>query len=345
MVVHGDIVIEDPDGRNPVRITHGFAINGTPSWSPDGRLLVFSGQRSLNWDLYVIDSDGTGLQRLTTRPGDFQPGWSPDGTTIAFVRQGIYVMTADGSGVRRISHGPAHGSVIESGPAWSPDGRRILFVRGNRTTGHTDLYVMRSDGSHLRRLTHNRIDEFEPVWSPDGKDIAFQGSPGGVGAILYTLHADGMGLRRLTSGSVVACCPSWRAGPLSGSPPPTSSPSTGPFGLPTVTVTPDHGPVGTRVHLEGDGFTDPYWQEVGRTHGGGYGVFLIGSAPGGCELIAGGDFTIRIGADGHLTAEVTVSGTGNCFQMDRTAQVRPGRYAIGIGCHACEVAEFRITAA
>jgi streptogramin lyase len=124
---------------------------------------------------------------------------------------------------------------------------------------------------------------------------------------------------------------------------PASTPATGPFGLPAVTVAPDHGPVGTRVHLEGDGFTDPYWRQVDRTHGGGYGVFLIGSAPGGCELIAGSEFTLRVEEDGHLVADFTVPGEGGCFQTDRIEPVRPGSYAIGVGCHACEVAEFRVT--
>src|SRR4029450_7227783 len=58
----------------------------TPSWSPDGRQLVFSGGKGGLTDLYIVDRDGRNLRRLTNdRNGDNQPQWSPDGRTIAFV--------------------------------------------------------------------------------------------------------------------------------------------------------------------------------------------------------------------------------------------------------------------
>lgn len=126
------------------------------------------------------------------------------------------------------------------------------------------------------------------------------------------------------------------------------SPAPGPFGLGSnITVRPDHGPVGTRVHLAGGGFTGASWQEVARTHGGAYGVFLDvdpGTA-GGCELLAGGPFTLRISPSGVLAADFTVPAQGSCFQTHPTKvePVRPGRYAIGVGCHVCLVAYFRVT--
>jgi hypothetical protein len=126
-----------------------------------------------------------------------------------------------------------------------------------------------------------------------------------------------------------------------GSGAPTPSPATGPYGLPAVTVSPDHGPVGTRVHVEGDGFTGASWRDVGAT-GGGYGVFLL-TDEGDCELLAVSDPALKISRNGHLIAEVTVPAQGECFQSGRSQAVRPGDYRIGIGCHACEVADFRVT--
>jgi hypothetical protein len=120
------------------------------------------------------------------------------------------------------------------------------------------------------------------------------------------------------------------------------SQSLSPFGFPPVTVSPDQGPVGTRIHLEGDGFTGPDWQDVVRTQASGYGVFLVRDLPDGCELIAGGEFTLRIDKSGHLTSEMTVPESGQCFQSDRTEMVTPGPYVVGIGCHACEVASFQV---
>jgi Tol biopolymer transport system component len=81
-------------------------INGTPDnpWSPDGSQIAFVSNRDGNSEIYVMNSDGTGLTRLTDNPDDdVNPRWSPDGSMIAFWtnRNGdseIYVMNADGTG-------------------------------------------------------------------------------------------------------------------------------------------------------------------------------------------------------------------------------------------------------
>jgi Tol biopolymer transport system component len=93
-------------------------------WSPDGHLISFVSERNGNWDVYVINADGSGLRNLTRSAA---PEWSatlsPDERKIAFVRSpdhsstDIYVMNADGSGKRRL--------VRDAGwLAWSPPQRR-----------------------------------------------------------------------------------------------------------------------------------------------------------------------------------------------------------------------------
>lgn len=121
---------------------------------------------------------------------------------------------------------------------------------------------------------------------------------------------------------------------------PSASPTA--RGLPTVSLTPDRGPVGTVVTVQGYGFTDPFWREVASNEADGYGVFLIGRGPGGCELIARGAYTLDISPDGHLLAALTVPSRGSCFQEGRTPEVLPGTYSVGIGCHACEVGTFEV---
>lgn len=117
------------------------------------------------------------------------------------------------------------------------------------------------------------------------------------------------------------------------------------FGFPPVAVSPDHGPIGSRVSLVGDDFVRSEWRDVVRANaGGGYGVFLIKDLPDGCELIAGARFDLQVDASGHLTSDLTVPERGQCFQTERTERVRPGAYRVGIGCHACEVATFKVTA-
>ena len=75
-------------------------LNINPSWSPDGRQLVFQSERTGRTALYVINADGTGVRRLTWSDADnTHPAWSPDGTTIAFLQKAgknkyeLYVVT------------------------------------------------------------------------------------------------------------------------------------------------------------------------------------------------------------------------------------------------------------
>jgi len=121
----------------------------------------------------TINSDGTSLATIPIRPGHNNnfPAFSPDGTKIAFASsQGqlkLYVMEADGSGLRRLTNTPS--TTYESDPAWSPDGKRIAFRRGRG-----DIYTIKVDGTGLRQLTDSKeANEVEPAWSPDGEKIAF----------------------------------------------------------------------------------------------------------------------------------------------------------------------------
>ena len=93
-----------------------------PSWSPDGRKIVFVNDRDGNFDMYVMNADGSGQRNLTRHPShDSDPEWSPDGKKIAFTtkREGnfeIYVMNADGSGQHNLTRNPA----VDRYPVWSP---------------------------------------------------------------------------------------------------------------------------------------------------------------------------------------------------------------------------------
>jgi len=110
-------------------------LNINPSWSPDGRQLVFESARNGNTTLYVISADGTGERRLTfTGSGDdTHPAWSPDGRTILFdsSRDGafhLYTIRPDGTDERRLTIRDASASVMFARhPTWSPDGRQIVF--------------------------------------------------------------------------------------------------------------------------------------------------------------------------------------------------------------------------
>jgi TolB protein len=192
-----------PDGSGQRAVARGFA----PAWSPDGSRLAFVREPGRNPDVYVSDADGRNVKRLTRAPGaEYNPSWSPDGKRIAFAsnrsgRFAIYVMRADATGLRRVAprrdgNGDAHS------PSWSPDGRSIAFSSSHATPENPEIYVVRPDGSGLKRLTRTRGnvevlgDDGWPRFSPDGRQIVFSSNRTGDGEI-WIMRADGSAERRL----------------------------------------------------------------------------------------------------------------------------------------------------
>jgi Tol biopolymer transport system component len=147
----------------------------TPAPSPDGTKIAFTSDRDGNYEIYVMNADGTGATRLTTNAAmDVGPTWSPDGRKIAFMsdRDGdgeIYVMNADGSSVVQLTTNAAS----DGSPAWSPNGKQIAFA--SERDGNREIYVMNADGSGQTRLTNDPAYDDEPAWAPKGRArIAFE---------------------------------------------------------------------------------------------------------------------------------------------------------------------------
>ena len=122
--------------------------------------------RDENFDVYVMNADGSKKTRLTDNPADDEyPSWSPDGEKIAFgsKRDGnseVYVMNADGSEQKILTKNPGY----DGYPVWSPDGKKIAFMSAR--DGNEEIYVMNADGSEQRNLTNNPTDDVYLSWSP-----------------------------------------------------------------------------------------------------------------------------------------------------------------------------------
>lgn len=172
-----DIFVMDSDGGNVERLTHGHEVSAFPSWSPDGERIAFDTNRDGNFEIYVINADGSNPQSLTKTPfvEERYPSWSPDGKKIAY---------GDMAGGRRLfamdlDTGNSILIPCVSGkcPAWSSDGRKIVF---KSLSAMQEIYITDADGrnwGNCARLTSSYAHDSRPSWSPDGKSIIFSAFP------------------------------------------------------------------------------------------------------------------------------------------------------------------------
>lgn len=207
-----DIYVMNADGSGLTNITNTpLDDEHQPAWSPDGEQVVYvKGALSpvpvapvpSDWELYVMNSDGSDSHLLYASPGNqIQPAWSPDGKWIAFVRFGdssLELVKANGGGHRVVPAPPHAGRALR--PEWSPDGRLLAFGYGSVEDGsyrEFDIWVARLDRFRLRNITEpSSHNEIEPSWSPDGRKIAFVSDRDGA-MQLYTMNPDGSGVRRV----------------------------------------------------------------------------------------------------------------------------------------------------
>jgi Tol biopolymer transport system component len=173
--------------------------------------IAFVGRVDGEWDVLVINADGSGLVNVTNGGGqDRAPVWSPDGEHIAFERHvgntDLYVASMDGGGLLRLTELPSR----EFAPAWSPDGEQLVFA--SQSGYSTELYAVSAQGGEAYALTESSAHKPELAWSPNGALIAFTMYDGYNQGDIYLAAAPGFrgtGPVNLTEHPANDCCPAW----------------------------------------------------------------------------------------------------------------------------------------
>ena len=211
--ISGAIAVAGLDGIKLFVLDSGvipLTANGRdPSWSPDGKRLVYSTtQCETDWETYYkCDKGGLVFLDVATRVSNTptagfigeHPAWSPQGDEIVFSRltnvgNRLFIMRADGSPPVELV---VTGVNNAYGPSWSPDGRQIAFFGSG---GHNGVCVINRDGTGQKCLPYPGIS---PAWRPDGSVLAVTGA----NQVVSLMALDGSGVTPLTPGLIPAWSP------------------------------------------------------------------------------------------------------------------------------------------
>ena len=196
----------DSDGQNLVQLTTGNFNDTNPDVSITGTQIVFLSDRDAPADIFVMNADGTNVKQLANSGSVDTPSWSPDGSRIAFSRDGdMWAMDADGANQTMLFGETDPKSAGYA--AWSPDSMKLLYATDRDTQhGNTQtIYVTDPEGDVHIPLTDDGV---APAWSPSGDKIVFQRWVGSNYELLQ-MNSDGGGVEQITFNPAADIEPDW----------------------------------------------------------------------------------------------------------------------------------------
>jgi Tol biopolymer transport system component len=211
---HFDVWVMAADGRQERDLTPLAGQQTDPAWSQDGSQIAYSstGADVSPGGIWIMDADGSDQHVVPNTKGGAWPSWSPDGKNIMFSSPprgySLYTVSPDGSNLQLLRK-PRGSRAEDFEPAWSPDGSHVAFIEVSETGEQSgiiqlsgasarletffrpiaNVFVIRRDGTGLRRITNDRGLDADPSWSPNSKKIAYGRGPG------PTLSPPGRGIK------------------------------------------------------------------------------------------------------------------------------------------------------